>query len=389
METTDYGDRNRVCRLRIVYFAAAFLFFLAGMAIYAFFRNLNIMLFEFFPKPSFLSMLHFPVRADNIFLSMFIFNLPDGLWFLSGLLIIRVIWLANPKWTAVYIGIFSFIALSLEISQLFEGVSGTFDPLDILFMAFFAILESVIYNKFSKSKISLPEQLKQGNPLKHFFVRLSSMMLGLLFYAIGIVITIKANVGYAPWDVFHVGLAHKTGLSIGLVSIIVGLAIVILVTSLKEKFGLGTILNMIFIGFFLDLIFPYVPIAKNMVIGFVMLIAGLFIISIGSYFYIKSGFGVGPRDNLMVVLARKTKLPAGLCRFAVELVATGIGWFLGGMVWIGTVVSAIAIGFCIQITFRFFKFDVTAVKHETVMETIAWLVAYCKGAGKMGSEQEQ
>ena len=100
-----------------------------------------------------------------------------------------------------------------------------------------------------------------------------------------------------------------------------------------------------------------------------MLISGLFVIAIGSYFYIKSAFGVGPRDNLMVVLARKTKLPVGVCRFAIELAVTLIGWLLGGMVGIGTVISVIAIGFCIQITFKVFKFDVTAVKHETLRDT--------------------
>ena len=194
-------------------------------------------------------------------------------------------------------------------------------------------------------------------------------MTGLIFYSIGIVLTIKANIGYAPWDVFHVGLAGKTGLSIGVVSILVGLFIVIIVTILREKFGLGTVLNMVFIGLFIDIIFPYIPIAKNQIIGFIMLVAGLFIISIGSYFYIKSAFGVGPRDNLMVVLTRRTKLPAGFCRFAIELLATIIGWFLGGMVGIGTVVSAIGIGFCIQITFKVLKFDVTTVRHETLRDT--------------------
>jgi len=188
-------------------------------------------------------------------------------------------------------------------------------------------------------------------------------------YAIGIVITIKANIGYAPWDVFHVGLANKTGLSIGLISIIVGLAIVILVTILKEKLGLGTVSNMVFIGLFIDVFFPHIPTANNPIIGTVMLIAGLFIISIGSYFYIKSAFGCGPRDSLMVVLARGTKLPVGICRIIIELLATFTGWLFGGMVGFGTVISAIGIGFFIQLVFKIFRFDVTSVKHETLGDT--------------------
>ena len=213
--------------------------------------------------------------------------------------------------------------------------------------------------------------------MKQFLMRFFSMIFGLILYSVGIVITIKANVGYAPWDVFHVGLANKTGLTLGVISIIVGVIIVVIVTLLKEKLGLGTVLNMVLIGLIIDIIFPIFPIAKNQLIGYIMLIAGLFIISAGSYFYIKSGFGVGPRDNLMVVLARGTKLPVGLCRFAIELLATIAGWFLGGMVGIGTVISALGIGFCIQITFKIFKFDVTAVRHETIRETFLSLRKRC------------
>ena len=219
-------------------------------------------------------------------------------------------------------------------------------------------------------------------------MRVLHLTTGLVLYAIGIVITIKANIGYAPWDVFHVGLANTTGLTIGIISIIVGIIIVTLVTLLKEKFGIGTVLNIIFIGIFIDIIFliDIIPVAHNTIAGIIMLIAGLFIISFGSFFYIRSGFGVGPRDNLMVVLARRTRLPVGICRFAIELVVTIIGWLLGGMVGIGTVVSVIAIGFCIQITFKLFKFDVTAVKHENVRDT---LTAISKKIRKKQPTQEQ
>jgi len=198
-------------------------------------------------------------------------------------------------------------------------------------------------------------------------------MTGLLFYAFGIVISIKANIGYAPWEVFHVGLTYKTGLSLGLISIIVGVVIVIIVTILREKLGIGTIFNMVFIGFFIDMIFPRIPISKNPIAGTIILISGLFLIAIGSYFYMKSAFGVGPRDNLMVVLAKRTKMPVGLCRGIIELLVTLIGWLLGGMVWFGTIISVVAIGFCIQLVFRLLRFDVTSVKHETLGETYATL----------------
>jgi uncharacterized membrane protein YczE len=165
-------------------------------------------------------------------------------------------------------------------------------------------------------------------------------------------------------------------MSIGSAIIVVGAAIVVFVAICGEKIGLGTIVNMVLIGVFIDLIFMLniIPLAANLIIGIVMLIAGLFIISAGSYFYIKSAFGAGPRDNLMVVLKRKTKMSTGICRSTVELSVTLTGWLLGGMVGIGTVITVFAIGFCIQITFAIFKFDVTAVKHETLKQTYNKLI---------------
>jgi uncharacterized membrane protein YczE len=103
--------------------------------------------------------------------------------------------------------------------------------------------------------------------------------------------------------------------------------------------------------------------------GVIMLIVGLFVISLATYFYIGSGFGAGPRDSLMVALARKTKLPIGLCRGTIEVIAVVVGWKLGGMLGLGTIIAALAIGFCIQITFRVLKFDAKKVDHQTLSGT--------------------
>ena len=210
--------------------------------------------------------------------------------------------------------------------------------------------------------------------MKHFFLRLLLTMMGVVFFAFGVVLTIKANIGYAPWDVFHVGLADTIGLSIGTVSISVGVVLVTIIALLGERqLGIGTILNMMLIGVFVDAMFPLVPISSNIITGIIMLLTGIFSLSLGTCFYLKSAFGIGPRDALMVVLARKTKLPVGICRFAVELAATVIGWFFGGMVGVGTVIFVIVIGPCVQIVFKLFKLDVTAVKHETLRDTFGRL----------------
>lgn len=204
--------------------------------------------------------------------------------------------------------------------------------------------------------------------MKQFYIRLMRLIWGLFLYAVGIVFTLNAHIGYAPWEVFHVGFAKTAGISIGTASIIAGVVIGIIAVLLGEKIGLGTILNMILIGVFLDLIigFHLIPIVHHFVSGIIMLMIGLFIIALASYFYIGSAFGAGPRDSLMVALTRKTKLPVGVCRGTIELLAVLAGWKLGGMVGIGTVISAFAIGFCVQITFKLLQFNTTEIQHETL-----------------------
>lgn len=207
--------------------------------------------------------------------------------------------------------------------------------------------------------------------MRSFSKRFLRLIIGLFLCSLGILLTIQANIGYAPWDAFHVGFAKTIGVSLGTSSIIVGLAIVVVTILLGEKLGVGTLLNMFLIGIFLDVLIMsnVIPIVDNSFLGLLMLLIGLFIIALGSYFYIGSGFGAGPRDSLMVGLTRKTKLPVGLCRVMVELSAALIGYKLGGMIGLGTIIAAFAIGFCVQITFKLLNFDTTTVKHETLQET--------------------
>jgi uncharacterized membrane protein YczE len=182
---------------------------------------------------------------------------------------------------------------------------------------------------------------------------------------------INANIGYAPWDVFHAGLATSFGTSIGIASIAVGLVICIVTVALGEKLGLGTIFNMVVIGLFIDILLALkvIPIANNFLYGIVMMTMGMILLSYGSYHYIASAFGAGPRDSLMVAITRKTGWPVGVCRGAIEVLVAFAGWYLGGMFGIGTVVSAFVIGFFIQSTFKLLKFDPTKVHHETLSET--------------------
>jgi len=148
------GANPQIERIKWVYVITAFAAFVGGVAIYAFFRNIdNLVVFHFFPKPLFLGSLSAPVRPGTLPGYLFVYNLPHGLWCLSGLMVIRVIWLTNIKWRAIYGGLFLVVISALEISQLSENRNGTFDVLDLISYGFFAFVESLAYNTFIKRSI--------------------------------------------------------------------------------------------------------------------------------------------------------------------------------------------------------------------------------------------
>lgn len=210
--------------------------------------------------------------------------------------------------------------------------------------------------------------------------RIARLLLGLFLYAVGISATIKADIGYGPWEVFHAGLGRTVGMSIGNTSILVGLAIIGITLLMGEKVGLGTVANMLLIGVFIDIILGIeaIPEAGSLIMAVFVLVAGLFTIALGSYFYIGSGFGAGPRDGLMLALTRRTKLPIGLIRGSIELAATGAGWLLGGMAGLGTVISGLGIGLSVQTTFRLLKFDATSVRHSGFGDVVKELKAFMR-----------
>jgi len=128
--------------------------FIVGVMIYVLFRNTNsIFLFRYFSKPTLLDLLHIPINTNTTWSYLFVFNLPHGLWCLSGLLVIRAIWLNNTKWRAIYAGIFIAIITTLEIGQLIGIRVGTFDILDLTAYGVFAFIESITYNKFIRRRI--------------------------------------------------------------------------------------------------------------------------------------------------------------------------------------------------------------------------------------------
>lgn len=209
-----------------------------------------------------------------------------------------------------------------------------------------------------------------------YLLRLARLITGLFIYALGVVVQIKAHVGYAPWDVFHTGLASTLGLSLGQVSIGVGMLIVIVDLMLKEKIGLGTFCNMFFIGLFIDLILKLdlIPLSSSPWSGYPMLIFGLFLLSFGLYLYMSSAFGAGPRDTLMVAIHRRMGVSVGLAKAMIEVTVAFLGWRLGGMLGIGTLIAASLIGVVLQFVLRLMRFEPKKVRHETLKDSLLILL---------------
>jgi uncharacterized membrane protein YczE len=219
--------------------------------------------------------------------------------------------------------------------------------------------------------------------MKKASLTLGRLFTGLFLYALGIVFTINANLGLSPWDVFHQGISRLTGITMGQGSIITGLMIVLLDWILGERVGVGTICNMLFIGIFMDFLMlnNIVPTFNNIIIRTVMMILGMFIIGIASYFYIGAGLGSGPRDGLMLALTKKTNKSVRFIRNCIEFIVLAVGYFLGGTVGFGTLIMVIGGGYFVQFAFKIFKFDVKKVKHRFVddyVKTIKVKLSYNK-----------
>jgi len=214
---------------------------------------------------------------------------------------------------------------------------------------------------------------KMDSTMNNYMKRTIRLIFGLFLYALGSFLTIQANIGLAPWEAFSMGGAYLTHLSYGNIVVITGFIIIVIDFVYKEKIGFGTILNAILIGKFVDLIqfFNIIPKMSNFWLGLLMLLLGLFVICIGSYFYIGACLGCGPRDALMVALGKRLpKVPIGAIRGLIEGTVLIIGWLLGAKIGIGTIISVFGIGLILQFTFKLLCFDVKNIKHESVADTV-------------------
>lgn len=213
--------------------------------------------------------------------------------------------------------------------------------------------------------------------------RLLRLISGLALCGAGIYCTIQANIGLAPWDALTIGIAQVSGVIYGNVSVSIAVVVIILDLLLREKVGVGTLLNAVIIPKIVDLLnlLDPLPMQQSFWAGLFWMLVGQVLISVGTCVYMREGMGCGPRDTLMVALKRHfPNMPVGLARGAVEAAVLTAGWLLGAKVGFGSLLSMFGISFIIQTVFRLLRFDMKAVRHENCVETFArWGAAQAKG----------
>jgi len=188
---------------------------------------------------------------------------------------------------------------------------------------------------------------------KLYAEKLARCITGLAFFGFGIALFLRANLGLAPWDIFHKGLSKKLDISIGLVIVGVGLLLLLLWIPLRQRPGVGTILNAIEIGLVVNLTKPLIGEPDQLSIRALMVIAGVLVIGLGSALYIGAGLGSGPRDGLMLGLSkyaiRGHQISIRVARTFVELTVMVAGLFLGGSIGVGTLIFMFGIGPLVQL----------------------------------------
>lgn len=184
--------------------------------------------------------------------------------------------------------------------------------------------------------------------------RLVQLYAGLTLYGASSALLVEAGLGLEPWNVLHQGLAGRTGLTIGVVSIIVGAAVLLLWIPLRQRPGLGTVSNVFVVGLAMDGTLALVPDARGLAVRIPLLLAGVVLNGLATGLYITARFGPGPRDGLMTGLHQITGRSVRLMRTAIELTVVATGFALGGTVGVGTVLYALAIGPLAQFFLRMF-----------------------------------
>jgi len=179
--------------------------------------------------------------------------------------------------------------------------------------------------------------------------------LGLVLFGLGESLLIASGAGVSPWTVLAQGIAGKTGWSIGFTTMIVSFSILLLWVPLKQKPGMGTILNALIIAFMIDFSLTFLPYPQFYVWQVIQAAIGVLVVGIASGIYLAANLGAGPRDGLMTGLQAATGQPIAKIRIAIEVTVVAIGWYLGGVVGAGTLIFAFGVGPCVAVGILFVR----------------------------------
>jgi len=172
---------------------------------------------------------------------------------------------------------------------------------------------------------------------------------GLMLFGLGEGLLIVSITGASPWSVLAQGISLNVNLSIGMITFLISVSVLILWIPLGQKPGMATILNALIIALMIDLCIKFVPTPSSYIYQLILAVISVIIVGIGGGIYLVSNLGAGPRDGLMIGLQKITGLPIAAVRAFLEISVVSIGWYLGGTVGVGTLFFAFGIGPCVAL----------------------------------------
>ncbi len=190
--------------------------------------------------------------------------------------------------------------------------------------------------------------------IRTFLFRFTKLNIGLFIYGLGIAMLVHADIGIPPWDVFAQGISIKSGLSFGWSTVVVSAIVLVCWLPLKQRYGIGTLMNGLLIGVWCDVWTPWLPVLPNYWQHLAEFLLGMVIVATATGMYISSNLGKGPRDGIMVGTAEVLGWPFWIVRTMFEATVLLVGWLLGGHVREGTLFFAVCIGYLMQTSMRLF-----------------------------------
>jgi len=180
--------------------------------------------------------------------------------------------------------------------------------------------------------------------------RVLQLLAGLFLYGFAIAMMVRAGIGVSPWDVLTQGVAAQSGWSFGLLTNVIGAAVLLLWIPIRQKPGLGTVANVLLVGPSAQIGLWLLPQETNLALSILLFAGGLALLAVATGLYIGARFGPGPRDGLMTGIHARTGWPIWIVRSGIEIVVLSVGWLLGGNVGVGTLAFALLIGPMVNVT---------------------------------------